>query len=67
VGVTTFAMQLVHTQFTEWLRNTGNPSEFTGTAATAYQQKQMDGALKELKEQSGGDDLPAAEGDGDGD
>ena len=64
VSVTSFAMLLVHSQFTEWIRNTGNPSSFSGTAATNYQQKQMDGALKELKEQSGGDDLPA---DGTGD
>jgi hypothetical protein len=51
VGVTAFAMQGVHTRFQEWLRNTGNTSEVP-TMGTAYQQKQMDGALKELKEQS---------------
>lgn len=63
VGMATFAMQMVHGQFTEWLRNTGNPGALPATAATEYQQKQMDGALKELKEQSGGDDLPAEEDD----
>jgi hypothetical protein len=50
VVMTTFALQMVHAQFTEWLRNTGNPSAFSGTEATTYQQKQMDGVLKELKE-----------------
>lgn len=60
VGVTTFAMQMVHTQFTEWLRGTGNPSAYE-TGGT-YQQKQMEGVMQELKEQSGEGDVPA-EGD----
>jgi len=47
VAVTTLAMQLVQTQFQEWLRKTGNPSAYE-TGAT-YQQKQMEGVLKELK------------------
>ena len=54
----TFAMQMVHTEFIKWLRETGNPSAFEGGAATTYQQKQMDGALQELKEQSGEDEMP---------
>lgn len=54
VGATTFAMQTVHTQFLEWLRNTGNPSAFE--SGTTYQQQQMDGVLKELEEQGGGGD-----------
>lgn len=53
VGAATFAMQTVHTQFLEWLRNTGNPSAFE--SGTTYQQKQMDGVLQELKEQGGED------------
>ena len=57
VGVTTFAMQLVHTQFTEWLRSIGNSSALE--AGNTYQQQQIDGALKELKEQGGSDDAPA--------
>ena len=60
VGVTTFAMQLVHTQFMEWLRNFGNPTALE--AGNTYQQQQMDGALKELKEQGGSDDAPPSDG-----
>lgn len=59
----TFAMQLVHTEFIKWLRDTGNPSAFEPGVgvATTYQQEQMDGALKELKDQGGEDEIPADE------
>ncbi len=50
VAVTTLAMQLVNTQFQEWLRSAGNRSAYE-TGGT-YQQKQMEGVLKELKEGS---------------
>lgn len=52
VAVTAFAMQMVHGQFQEWLRNTGNPSAYE--TGSTYQQKQMDGVLKELEQQGGG-------------
>lgn len=52
IGVAAFAMQLVHGQFQTWLRDTGNPSAYQ--TGTTYQQKQMDGVLKEMKEQGGG-------------
>lgn len=54
VAMTAFAMQMVHTQFQEWLRNTGNPSAYE--TGSTYQQKQMDGVMKELEEQGGGSD-----------
>lgn len=58
VGATTFAMQMVHSTFIEWLRNTGNPSAYE--TGNTYQQEQMDGALKELEElgSEGGVALP---------
>jgi hypothetical protein len=65
VGVATFAMQMVHTQFTEWIRNTGNSSALEG--GNTYQQKQMDGVLQELKDQSGETDVPAEDGEEEGD
>ncbi|HYU32201.1 MAG TPA: hypothetical protein VEW48_08555 [Thermoanaerobaculia bacterium] len=49
VVVTAFAMQMVYGQFQEWLRNTGSSSAQTGAT---YQQKQMEGVLKELKKDS---------------
>jgi hypothetical protein len=61
VGATTFAMQTVHAQFLEWLRTTGNPSAFE--SGSTYQQKQMDGVLKELEEQGGGEE-GGGEGEG---
>ena len=56
VGVTSFAMQMVHTQFQEWLRNTGNSTSLfdPGQSGGTYQEKQMEGVMKELKEQSEG-------------
>jgi hypothetical protein len=52
VAVTTFSMQMVHSQFIEWLQNTGNPSAFE--TGNTYQQQQVDGVMKELEEQGGG-------------
>lgn len=60
VGMTAFAMQSVHTRFLEWIQDTGNPSAYE--TGNTYQQKQMDGALQELREQSGEDEMPE-EGD----
>ena len=56
VGVTAFAMQMVHTQFQEWLRNTGNSTSIfdPGQSGGTYQEKQVEGVMKELKEQSEG-------------
>ena len=53
VGMTTFAMQSVHTKLLEWIQDTGNPTAFE--TGNTYQQQQMDGALQELREQGGGD------------
>ena len=52
IGAAAFAMQMVHGQFQEWLRNAGNSSAYE--TGNTYQQKQMDGVLEELKEQGGG-------------
>lgn len=52
VGLSAFALQMAHAQLMDWLRSTGNPSVLPTTAASEYQQKQLDGALQEIKEQS---------------
>ena len=57
VGVTTFAMSMVHSTLIGWLRDTGNASQYE--QVDTYQQQQMDGALKELK--GLGDDEPTPE------
>jgi len=56
VGLTSFAMQMVHSQFQEWLRNTGNSTSLfdPGQSGGTYQEKQMEGVMKEMKEQSTG-------------
>lgn len=51
VVAATFAMQMVHSQFIEWLQNTGNPSAFE--TGNTYQQQQVDGVMKELEDQRG--------------
>ena len=56
VVMTTFAMQIVHTQFIEWLRNTGNFSPLQ--MGNSYQQQQMQGVMKELEKQSKEPDTP---------
>jgi hypothetical protein len=47
IGVTTFAMSMVHSTFIGWLRDTGNPSGYD--QINTYERQQMEGALKELK------------------
>jgi len=53
IAVAAFAMLPVHATFIEWLRGRENQNAFE-TAASRHNQKQMEGALKELKEQSSG-------------
>lgn len=59
IGVTTFAMSMVHSTFIGWLRDTGNPSGYD--QVNTYERQQMDGALKELKE-LGSDQSEASDG-----
>ena len=54
IAATAFAMLPVHATFLEWLRGTRNQNAFE-TKASRHNQKQMDGVLKELKEQGGRD------------
>lgn len=61
IGVTTFAMSMVHSTFIGWLRDTGNPSGYD--QVNTYERQQMDGALKELRGEEdegsdGGDEAP---------
>lgn len=61
VGVTTFAMSMVHSTFIGWLRDTGNPSGYD--QVNTYERQQMEGALKELKgegedESAGSEEYP---------